>query len=80
MGVCVNIVSRLVQGEAVTSVEGSVHHMMHDEEGGHVGAGSSGIEGPGVDPTEVDAGCIYDEAGGSRDEEAADNEDPVLAI
>ena len=54
MRVYVNIVPRLVQGDAVTSVEGSGQHVMHEEEGGHVGVGSSGIERARVDPSEVD--------------------------
>ena len=80
MGVYVNIVSRLVQGEVVPSMEGSDHHVMHDEEGGHVGEGTSGTEGPEVDHGEVDARCMDDEAGSSGDEEGADNDDPVPVI
>ena len=80
IGVHINTVSRLVQGDAVTSVEGSGQHVMHEEEGGHVGEGSSGTEGTGVDPSEVDVGCMDVEAGGSGDEEAADNDDLVLLI
>ena len=33
-----------------------------------------------MDPSEVDAGCMDDEADGSGDEEAADNDDLVLTI
>ena len=39
--------------------------------------GSSGTEGAGMDPSKLDARCINDEAGGSGDEEATDNDDPV---
>ena len=80
MGVYVKKVSQLVQGKAVHSMEGSDHHVMHDEEGGHVGEGTFGTVRSEVDHGEVDAGCMDDEAGGSGDEEGADNDDPVPAI
>ena len=79
-GVYVNIVSRLVQDDTVTTVEGSGQQVMHEENGGYVGEGSSDKKGARLDPSEVDAECMDDEASGSGDEEAADNDDPVPVI
>ena len=42
---------------------------MHEEDGGHIGEGSSSREGARVDPSDIDVGCMDDEADGSRDEE-----------
>uniref|UniRef100_A0A0A8YXN4 Uncharacterized protein n=1 Tax=Arundo donax TaxID=35708 RepID=A0A0A8YXN4_ARUDO len=46
----------------------------------NVGEGSFGARGAVADATEADAGCMDDEADGSGDEEAADNDDPLPAI
>ena len=53
---------------------------MHAEDGGHVGEGSFGREEARVDPSKVDAGCLDDEASGSKDEEVANNDDQVSVI
>ena len=61
-------------------MEGLGQQVMHEEDEWHVGEGSFDRKGDRVDPSEVDAGCMDDEAGGSGDKEAADNYDPVPAI
>ena len=45
-------------------------------------AALGGVEAEEVVPTEgeVDAGCMDDEAGGSRDEDMSDEDDPQPAI
>ena len=80
MWVYVNIVPRLVYNDAVSTVEGSGHQVMHEEDGVHVREGSSGRDGARVDHSNVDARCMDDEASDSGDEEGANNDDPVLVI
>uniref|UniRef100_A0A0A9FL55 Uncharacterized protein n=1 Tax=Arundo donax TaxID=35708 RepID=A0A0A9FL55_ARUDO len=46
----------------------------------NVGEGSSGTGEVVADASEADAGCMDDEAGGSGDEEAIENDDPVPTI
>jgi hypothetical protein len=76
IGVYVNILSRMTSSEAGPS--GDVFG--HEENEGEVGEGSSGAPTGEVHPSEIDAGCMDDEGGGSEDEHAADNDDPAPAI
>ena len=76
IGVYVNIVARITSSEAGPSRD----MFGHEENEGEVGEGSSGALTGEVRPSEVDAGCMDDEGGGSEDEHAADNDDPAPAI
>jgi hypothetical protein len=72
IGVYVNILPRMTSSKAGPS--GDVFG--HEENKGEVGDGSLGAPRP----SEVDAGCMDDEGGGSEDEHAPDNDDPAPAI
>jgi hypothetical protein len=76
IGVYVNILSRMTSSESGPS--GDVFG--HEENEGEVGESSSGTPTGEVHPSEVDAGCMDDEGGGSEDEHVADNDDPTPAI
>jgi hypothetical protein len=74
IGVYVNILLRMTSSEARPS--GDVFR--YEENEGEVGEGSSGAPTGEVHPSEVDAGCMDDEGGGSEDEHAADNAENQL--
>jgi hypothetical protein len=76
IGVYVNILPRMTSSEAGPS--GDVFG--HEENEGEVREGSSGAPTGEVHPSEINAGCMYDEGGGSDDEHAANNDDPARAI
>jgi hypothetical protein len=74
--VYVNILPRMTSREAGPS--GDIFG--HEENEGEVGEGSLGAPTGEVHPSEVNAGCMDDEGGGSEDEHAANNDDPAPAI
>jgi hypothetical protein len=76
IGIYVNILPRMTFSKAEPS--GDVFG--HKENEGEVGEGSSGAPTGEVHPSEINAGCMDDEGGGSKDEHAADNDDPAPAI
>jgi hypothetical protein len=76
IGVYVNILPRMMSSEAGPS--GDVFG--HEENEGELREGSSGAPTGKVHPSEVDVGCMDDEGGGSKDEHAADNDDPTPTI
>ena len=85
MGVYVNLVPRMADPDGGPSSGVLGPNVDHEVEVGHVGEGSSSVEPHVVNEdevpqTELDAGGMNDEGGGSRDKEDADNDDPTPAI